>query len=140
MKWYKLLRYRNIIAMCLGFFTINYISYFFITWLPTSLVKQEGMGTLKMGFVAALPFLCGLTAEIVAGWLSDRAVASGRFSRTAVRKMFLIGGLTMALCIGIAPFTSSVFLTVLLRCVAKACTTAAASQVWAMPGMSRRRT
>nr|MBA2815698.1 Beta-lactamase precursor [Candidatus Pantoea persica] len=31
MKWYKLLRYRNIWAMCIGFFTINYTSCFFIT-------------------------------------------------------------------------------------------------------------
>ncbi len=41
MKWYKLLRYRNIWAMCIGFFTINYTSYFFITWLPTYLVKEK---------------------------------------------------------------------------------------------------
>lgn len=30
MKWYKLLRYRNIWAMCIGFFTINYTSYFLL--------------------------------------------------------------------------------------------------------------
>lgn len=134
MKWFQLLRYRNIVAMCLGFFTINYISYFFITWLPTYLIKQAGMGMLQMGFVAALPLLCGLIAEIFGGWLSDRILASGRFSITVVRKLFLIGGLTLALCIGLAPFTSSVFITVVLLCVAKAGTTTAASQVWALPG------
>ncbi|WP_200793219.1 MFS transporter, partial [Klebsiella variicola] len=60
MKWYKLLRYRNIWAMCIGFFTINYTSYFFITWLPTYLVKEKGMDFIKMVMVAALPLLCGL--------------------------------------------------------------------------------
>lgn len=134
LHWYELLRYRNIVAMCAGFFTINYISYFFITWLPTYLIRQRGMGMLEMGFVAALPLLSGLIAEIGAGWLSDRIAASGRFSLTVVRKMFLIGGLTLALCIGLAPFTSSIFLTVVLLCVAKAGTTTAASQVWALPG------
>ena len=133
-KWYELLRYRNIVAMCLGFFTINYISYFFITWLPTYLVKQRGMGMLEMGFVAALPLLCGLVSEILAGWASDRIVGAGWLSLTATRKLFLLGGLTMALCIGLAALTSSVVLTVLLLCVAKAGTTTAASQVWAMPG------
>lgn len=134
MKWYELLKHRNIWAMCLGFFTINYISYFFITWLPTYLVQEQGMGLLKMGMVASLPLICGLFAEIAAGWLSDRVVHSGRLSLTATRKLFLIVGLSMALCIGLAPLTTSVELTVLLLCIAKAGTTVAASQVWALPG------
>jgi D-galactonate transporter len=134
MKWYELLRHRNIWAMCLGFFTINYISYFFITWLPTYLVKEQGMGMLQMGMVASLPLICGLIAEIAAGWLSDKVAHSRRLSLTATRKLFLIGGLLMALCIGLAPLTTSVSLTVLLLCIAKSGTTIAASQVWAMPG------
>ncbi len=134
MKWYELLRYRNIWAMCLGFFTINYISYFFITWLPTYLVKEQGMGFLTMGLVASLPLLAGLFSEILAGWLSDRIVHSKRLSLTATRKLFLIGGLLMALCIGLAPFSNSVAVAVLLLCIAKAGTTVAASQVWALPG------
>jgi ACS family glucarate transporter-like MFS transporter len=134
MKWYELLRYRNIWAMCLGFFTINYISYFFITWLPTYLVKQKGMGMIEMGFVAALPLMTGLVAEIGAGWLSDRVVRSGRLSLTATRKTFLITGLAMALCIGLAALTQSVVLTVILLCVAKGGTTVSASQVWSLPG------
>ncbi len=134
MRWYELLRYRNIWAMCLGFFTINYISYFFITWLPTYLVKQKGMGMIEMGFVASLPLLSGLVAEIIAGMLSDRVVRSKRLSLTATRKTFLIAGLTMALCIGLAAIVQNVWLTVALLCIAKAGTTVSASQVWALPG------
>jgi ACS family D-galactonate transporter-like MFS transporter len=134
MRWYELLRYRNIWAMCLGFFTINYISYFFITWLPTYLVKEKGMGMMAMGFVASLPLLAGMLAEVVAGILSDRVAHSKRISLTATRKIFLIAGLTMALCIGIAPFSHSLVFTVALLCIAKAGTTTAASQVWALPG------
>ena len=134
MKWYKLLRYRNIWAMCIGFFTINYTSYFFITWLPTYLVKDKGMDFLKMGMVAALPLICGMVIEVFAGWASDRIVHKKMLSLTATRKLFLTIGLMMALCIGFAPFTDSVFMTVLLLCIAKSGTTVAASQVWALPG------
>lgn len=134
MKWYKLLRYRNIWAMCIGFFTINYTSYFFITWLPTYLVKDKGMDFLKMGMVAALPLICGMVIEVLAGWASDRMVHKKVLSLTATRKLFLTIGLLMALCIGFAPFTDSVFMTVLLLCIAKSGTTVAASQVWALPG------
>ena len=134
MKWYKLLRYRNIWAMCIGFFTINYTSYFFITWLPTYLVKEKGMDFIKMGMVAALPLLCGMVIEVFAGWASDRLVHKKILSLTATRKLFLTIGLLMALCIGFAPFTDPVFMTVFLLCVAKSGTTVAASQVWALPG------
>ncbi|MDU3531177.1 MAG: MFS transporter, partial [Klebsiella pneumoniae] len=93
MKWYKLLRYRNIWAMCIGFFTINYTSYFFITWLPTYLVKEKGMDFIKMGMVAALPLLCGMVIEVFAGWASDRLVHKKVLSLTATRKLFLTIGL-----------------------------------------------
>ncbi|EKM98326.1 MULTISPECIES: MFS transporter [unclassified Acidocella] len=133
LPWYALLRHRNVWAMCLGFFTINYISYFFITWLPTYLVKQEHMTMLKMGFVAMLPLLVGMLIEVAAGWASDRALESGRYSLTAVRKFFLIFGLVLAMSIGLAPLTHNVVAIVALLCLAKAGTTISASQVWALP-------
>ncbi|MBP2639016.1 MAG: major facilitator superfamily 1, partial [Firmicutes bacterium] len=71
MKWYELLKYRNIWAMCIGFFMINYTSYFFITWLPTYLIKEKGMGMLAMGFAAMLPLLISMFVEVAAGWASD---------------------------------------------------------------------
>ncbi|MFI4547000.1 MFS transporter [Klebsiella pneumoniae] len=64
----------------------------------------------------------------------DRLVHKKVLSLTATRKLFLTIGLLMALCIGFAPFTDSVFMTVFLLCVAKSGTTVAASQVWALPG------
>ncbi|MEH0832014.1 MFS transporter [Pectobacterium cacticida] len=134
MRWYQLLRYRNIWAMCLGFFTINYTSYFFITWLPTYLVQDKGMDFIKMGVIASLPLLSGMVIEVIAGWASDKMVHKKVLSLTATRKLFLTIGLLMALCIGFAPFTDSVVITVILLCIAKSGTTVAASQVWALPG------
>ncbi|UQZ85834.1 D-galactonate transporter [Paenibacillus konkukensis] len=134
MKWYQLLKYRNIWAMCIGFFMINYNSYFFITWLPTYLVKERGMSLIEMGFMASLPLLCAMVVEVIAGWLSDRIYAKGLLSLTATRKLFLIIGLLMASCIGFAAFAQSAVLAVVLLCIAKSGTTVAASQVWALPG------
>lgn len=133
MKWYKLLRYRNIWAMCIGFLPsiIPPIFYYLASYLPG---KEKGMDFIKMGMVAALPLLCGMVIEVFAGWASDRLVHKKVLSLTATRKLFLTIGLLMALCIGFAPFTDSVFMTVFLLCVAKSGTTVAASQVWALPG------
>lgn len=134
MRWYELLRYRNVWAMCLGFFFINYNSYFFITWLPTYLVKEKGMDLISMGFMAALPLLIAMVVEVFAGWLSDRIYRSGRYSLTTIRKTFLIVGLLMASCIGLAAFAESAWIAIVLLCIAKSGTTVAATQVWAMPG------
>ncbi|WMW46877.1 MFS transporter [Bacillus paralicheniformis] len=134
LKWYQLFKYRNIWAMCIGFFMINYNSYFFITWLPTYLVKERGMDLIEMGIIASLPLLTAMVVEVGAGWMSDRIYAKGKLSLTAVRKLFLIIGLAMASCIGFAAFADSAILAVILLCVAKSGTTVAASQVWALPG------
>lgn len=132
--WYRLFAHRNIWAMCIGFFMINYNSYFFITWLPTYLVKERGMSMMEMGFMASLPLILSMVVEIFAGWASDRVYASGRLSLTATRKLFLIVGLLMASSIGFAAFAASPLVAVALLCVAKSGTTVAASQVWALPG------
>ncbi|KWO42462.1 hypothetical protein WT97_02220 [Burkholderia sp. MSMB1459WGS] len=129
-----LLKHRNIWAMCIGFFMINYNSYFFITWLPTYLMKERGMSVLQMGWMASLPLLASIFVEILAGWASDRVFASGKLSLTATRKLFLVIGLLMASSIGLAAFAQSAWLAVLLLCIAKSGTTVAASQVWALPG------
>nr|MDH3161744.1 MFS transporter [Bacillus licheniformis] len=134
LKWYQLFKYRNIWAMCIGFFMINYNSYFFITWSPTYLVKERGMDLIEMGIMASLPLLTAMVVEVGAGWMSDRIYAKGKLSLTAVRKLFLIIGLVMASCIGFAAFADSAILAVILLCVAKSGTTVAASQVWALPG------
>ncbi|MBP0661374.1 MFS transporter, partial [Mycobacterium tuberculosis] len=84
--WTKLLTHRNIWAMCIGFFMINYNSYFFITWLPTYLVKERGMGLMQMGLMASLPLFVSMFVEVFAGWASDRVYASGKLSLTATRK------------------------------------------------------
>lgn len=134
MKWYELFKHRNIWAMCIGFFMINYNSYFFITWLPTYLVKERHMGLLQMGFMASLPLVVSMFVEVFAGWLSDRVYKSGKLSLTAIRKTFLIVGLVMASSIGFAAFAESAMTAVILLCIAKSGTTVAASQVWALPG------
>ncbi|WP_028218868.1 MFS transporter [Paraburkholderia oxyphila] len=133
-QWRKLFAHRTVWAMCIGFFMINYNSYFFITWLPTYLMKERGMSVLQMGWMASLPLLASIVVEILAGWASDRVFASGKLSLTATRKLFLVIGLVMASSIGFAAFAHSALVAVLLLCIAKSGTTVAASQVWALPG------
>lgn len=133
LKWWQLLKYRNVLAMCIGFFMINYNSYFFITWLPMYLMKDRGLSFSQMGFAASLPLLCGAIIEIIAGVLSDKVHSSGKLSLTKTRKLFLCIGLAMAAFIGFAAVSDSLVVALILLCISKSGTVVAASQVWAIP-------
>jgi MFS transporter, ACS family, D-galactonate transporter len=133
MKWYQLLRYRNIWAMCIGFFMLNYAIYFFITWFPTYLVQDRGFQLMKMGWVSMIPPLAGLIAEIAAGFLSDRLYDKG-FSLTFVRKLNLVGGMLLATTIAFAGLVDSAVWSIVLLSVSYAGLTTAACAIWSLPG------
>ncbi|WP_237690589.1 MFS transporter [Paenibacillus caui] len=132
LKWYQLLKYRNVWAICLGFFCINYTAYFFITWFPTYLVEEKGMGSIKMGFVAMIPPLAAILSQLFAGWLSDKLYERG-MPITRVRKTFLVSGLIVATSIGFAAVAEQIWLTVGLLTLSYCGLTFAGSQVWALP-------
>ena len=133
MKRYELLRYRNIWAMCLGFFMLNYHAYFFITWFPTYLVKEHHLPLVKMGFLASIPLFVATFAECVAGWFSDMLYSRG-WSLTAVRKTILATGMMLAASIALAPLVHSLAWIIVLMTVSKSGGPIAASQVWSLPG------
>jgi sugar phosphate permease len=77
LKWYQLFYYRNVWMMTIGFFMLSYSIYFFITWMPTYLVQARGMKLMTMGFVAMIPPLAAIVAELFGGWLSDYLYSKG---------------------------------------------------------------
>ncbi|MCL6626483.1 MAG: MFS transporter [Alicyclobacillus shizuokensis] len=133
LKWYELFRYRSIWAMCVGFFTLNYAIYFFITWFPDYLVHDRGMKMMTMGFVAMIPPLAGLVAELVAGWTMDTLYKKG-FSLTVVRKIHLVGGMVVATAIALAGLVHSAAWAVVLLAVSYAGLEFAACAIWSLPG------
>jgi len=133
MKWYDLLRYRNIWAMCLGFFTMNYIGYFFYTWFPVYLLKVHNMPLVKMGFIATVPLIISMILEIAAGGFADWLYSRG-WPLTRVRKTILICGELLCTCIILAIFVHSIFWIIVIMTLCKSGQTMANSQVWTLPG------
>ncbi|MFY4776521.1 MFS transporter [Metabacillus sp. RGM 3146] len=132
-KWYELLKYRNILAMCVGFFLLNYAIYFFITWFPTYLVNDRGFELMKMGWVSMIPPLFGLLAELAAGAFSDHLYSKGH-SLTFVRKLNLVGGMLLATSIAFAGLVSSPVLSIVLMSISYGGLTTAACAIWSLPG------
>ena len=133
MKWYHLFKYRNIWAMCLGLFAMNYVSYFFFTWFPVYLIKVHHMPMMKMGLVAAVPIVVAMFVELASGWFADRLYTKG-WSITKVRKVLLVIGEVLGASIAIAVFAHTVVWAIIVMTICKSGQAIASSQVWALPG------
>ncbi|VBB07683.1 Hypothetical protein LUCI_2948 [Lucifera butyrica] len=133
LKWYQLLRYRNIRAMCIGFFMSNYAIYFYITWFPTYLVQARGMSLIKMGFVAMIPPLVALTVGLISAAIADWLYARG-IPKTKVRKINLVGGMLVGSSIALAGFIQTDVGAVALLTLSYSGLACSGPALWTLPG------
>ncbi|MFC9426995.1 MFS transporter [Streptomyces sp. NPDC056987] len=113
----QLLSSRMMIGIYLGQFFITTIVYFFLTWFPIYLLKGLGMPLLEAGFTAAIPALFGFVGGILGGLLSDSLLRRG-MSVTAARKIPIVSGLTLSVCIVACAWTDSRTVIIVLMAVA----------------------
>jgi ACS family D-galactonate transporter-like MFS transporter len=133
MQWSALFRYRTVWGMMLGFFCLNFVFYFFITWFPSYLVNVRGFSLRELGSLGMLPALAAIPSEWIGGWASDKLYRRG-WTLTAARKTCLVGGLLCASLICCAAFTPGIALTLTLFTLACSGAAFAAANVWSMPG------
>ncbi|SFO91971.1 MFS transporter, ACS family, glucarate transporter/MFS transporter, ACS family, D-galactonate transporter [Saccharopolyspora antimicrobica] len=96
---------------------MNALTYFFITWFPVYLVEGRGLSLLEVGFVAALPALCGFAGGLAGGFASDALLRRGH-SLTFARKLPSVVGMTLATSIALCSITDSSALIVAIMTLA----------------------
>jgi MFS family permease len=79
----RILSDRNVIALCLMYFTQAYGFYFNLTWLPTYLEKARGFKDPALGLLAGLPLILSAVADLTGGLTTDvlvraRGLRAGR--------------------------------------------------------------
>jgi ACS family glucarate transporter-like MFS transporter len=131
-RYRDLFRYRTVLGMMLGFFCLNYIIYFFITWFPTYLIDARHFNLLKLGIFGVLPALVAIPGGWIGGVVSDRLVRSGK-SVTVARKIPLVSGMTFSSVIALAVVVPTAAEALALLCVCYASLTFAAASVWSLP-------
>ncbi|MEW5974925.1 MAG: MFS transporter [Acidobacteriota bacterium] len=85
--WKRLLTSPNLWALFWMYFATSYGFWFFLTWMPTYLIKEQGLEAGQAGFYAALPLGVGAFGCVSGGALSDwlvRRTGSLRWGRRAV--------------------------------------------------------
>ncbi|HZS04335.1 MAG TPA: MFS transporter [Blastocatellia bacterium] len=84
--WKTLVKSGNLFFVCAMYFAYGYNLYFYITWLPTYLLKARHFATDYAGYFSALPWLFGIIAFIIGGWATDWIA-----TRTGNRKLARCG-------------------------------------------------
>jgi MFS family permease len=79
----------------IGHFCGNYFYYFLLAWLPHYLVQEEHLSIGLMSRLTSGLFLVIGCSTLLAGWISDKLIASG-VSASIVRRVVAAGGLTVA--------------------------------------------
>jgi ACS family D-galactonate transporter-like MFS transporter len=131
-RYRDLFRYRTVKGMMLGFFCLNYVIYFFITWFPSYLVDARGFDLLKLGVFGVLPALVAMPGSWIGGLVSDGLVRRGK-SLTVARKIPLVGGMLFASVIALAVVVPSAGMALALLSICYASLTFAAASVWCLP-------
>ena len=70
-SWAEVFRTPSLVPLCLQYFANTYGFYFFITWLPTYLVKSRGMAHVELAIFAGLPLLLSVVADGTGGMATD---------------------------------------------------------------------
>ncbi len=112
--WRLLLRSRTLLMLCLMYGGAIYGWYFYITWLPTYLLRARGFDLKQTGWLAGLALLAIAAGVFVGGWLSDvlTARAGARVGRRTpgVIGLPLAAGAAVGAVLTADPLTSALLL------------------------------
>ncbi len=129
--WASLARSRTLLALCAMYAGAIYGWYFYLTWLPTYLLRGRGFDLAQVGWLAALPLLAIGLGVFAGGWLSDGL--SRRFGSRVGRRFSGIVGLPLAaLAVVGAVATSSPIAAALLLAAAAGLAALGVAPAWAV--------
>ena len=129
---WSLFRHRNVWGMMIGFFCMNFATYFFVTWFPTYLTVAHGFSLKELGTLGAIPALMGIPGSLLGGVISDALYRHG-FSLTAARKTCLVTGMLLSSVIAFAAFTDSIAVILTLFSITYAGLAFTAANIWTLP-------
>jgi len=113
----QLLTNRMLVGIYIGQFSINVLTYFFLTWFPVYLVQERGMSILKAGFMVSLPAICGFLGGVLGGVVSDWMLRRG-VSLTVARKTPIVIGMLMSASMILCNYVSADWMIVGLMALA----------------------
>ncbi|WIW50629.1 MFS transporter (plasmid) [Bradyrhizobium sp. 62B] len=116
-KWSDLaevFRSRMLVGIFLAQYGITSITWFFVSWFPSYLVKARGFSVLDASLVATIPAIAGFVGGVVTGFFSDWLLRRTGSLSTARKTPITIGLLMTMLIIGCNYTDSTTLILVLM--------------------------
>jgi ACS family glucarate transporter-like MFS transporter len=70
--WRLVLQDQQVQLLTAGYFSANFVFYFFFNWLVIYLIEARGFKLLEGGWYAAIPWIGGAVGAFLGGWSCDR--------------------------------------------------------------------
>jgi nitrate/nitrite transporter NarK len=129
--WRQIFANRTLLALCAMYGAAIYGWYFYLTWLPTYLLRARGWDLHEAGALAALPLLAIGVGVAAGGWLSDTLTA--RWGARAGRRLPGVVGLPLAaVAVVTAVLTPSPLAAALLLAAAAGLAALGVAPAWAV--------
>jgi sugar phosphate permease len=129
--WGLVARNRTVVALCVMYGAGIYGWYFYLTWLPTYLLRARGFDLTAVGWLAALPLVSIAAGVFVGGWTSDR-LAERVGARAGRRATGLVGFPLAAAAVLAAVLTPSPLLSAWLFAAAAGLAALGVAPAWAV--------
>ncbi|MCL6599194.1 MAG: MFS transporter [Alicyclobacillus macrosporangiidus] len=116
-SWLSLFRHPSTWFMIIGNFGVVFTVWVYLTWLPGYLEKSRHLSILHTGWVASIPFLCGIVGVPLGGVISDVFIRRG-YKPVTARKIPIVGGAVLAaLAVAPVPFVPDIVTCIVLLAI-----------------------
>lgn len=106
--WGKFLTNYRFWSFGLCYFSLGYVMFLFLSWIPVYLLEARGMNLKAMGFASGYPWIAICITVVIFGWVSDWMIKAGR---TKFQTRIIPGSLGLFFC-GLALYMASQAVTV----------------------------
>ena len=131
-EWGALFSHRTTWIMIVGAFCLQYVFWFYITWLPSYLESAQHFTIKRAGLLAALPYIAGTVAVLLGGRISDWLIDRGMAPINARKYTIAAGALLTAVALFATVFSRGPALAVVLLTVGMFTYSLSSAPYWAL--------
>jgi sugar phosphate permease len=131
-EWASLFGHATTWVMVIGAFCLQYVFWFYITWLPSYLETAQHFTIKHAGLLAALPYIAGTVAVLLGGRISDRLIDRGMEPIRARKYTIAAGALLTAVALFATAFSRGQTIAVVLLTVGMFTYSLSSGPYWAL--------
>lgn len=103
----QIFRQRSFWGCAAGHFSYNYLSYFFLTWLPLYLSHERHLSQLQLARYTGAYYLVDSASALLTGWICDRWIQYGARASLVRKAASAVGHVTAALAMLACAFANA---------------------------------